>query len=119
MAVIARQPLACLSITDYESLMNFATMSNRNYVTEASHFGILGEMNAVRLIQPSYSLSIFTVVHKLEFCQKDHTASRLMKGKWKIWEFVEEYCWSNPSYNRQYGEFLAPSREPLEKPWHE
>ena len=43
--------------------MDLATMSNGDNVTKTCHFFVLGQFDAVRLVQSGYFLCIFTVVH--------------------------------------------------------
>lgn len=64
--------------------MDLATMSNGNNVTKTCHFFVLGQLDAVGLVQPGYFLRILTVVHQFEFCEKDNIASRQDEGKGEL-----------------------------------
>lgn len=48
--VIARQPLAHLPVTDNESVVDFAEMSDFDNVTKLGNFIVFGEFNTVWLV---------------------------------------------------------------------
>lgn len=64
--------------------MDLATMSNGNNITKTSYFFVLGQFDAVGLVQPGYFLCILAVVHQFEFCEKDNIASWQDKGEGKL-----------------------------------
>ena len=49
--------------------MNFPTVSYGNNISESSHFGVLGQLDAVWSVQLGHPLCIVTVVYKVDFSQ--------------------------------------------------
>ena len=76
MVVISRQPLTHLPVADYESVVNLPEMSNLDNVTKLGNFVVFREFDTVWLVKTLRSLCIFTVVHKLELCEKDDCSGR-------------------------------------------